>query len=42
MKPTPLAMPPGNMVLLIMVIGLALDVYRTFFQKVNDEAKGKG
>jgi hypothetical protein len=42
MKVAPLAMPPGNMVLLIMVVGLALDVYRTFFQKVNDEVKAKG
>lgn len=32
MKVAPLAMPPGNMVLLIMLVGLALDVYRTFFQ----------
>ena len=42
MKVAPLAMPPGNLILLIMVIGLGLDVYRTFFQKANDDAKAKG
>lgn len=31
MKVAPLAMPPGNIVLLFMFLGLTLDVYRTFF-----------
>jgi hypothetical protein len=31
MKVAPLAMPPGNVVLLIMLVTLSLDVYRTFF-----------
>jgi hypothetical protein len=42
MKVAPLAMPPGNMVLLIMLVGLSLDVYRTFFRDrpKTDQAKG--